>query len=192
MNRIHEIVEQCLIKMSQAKILMKFPGNIPEEMLDTSIETSNDWKGWKPIKSIINDNDLNALENRIRYQLPPSYRAFLKYKHFFELRIPDLAVNFPKHLPDKELNFLLEYVFNYMVPELIIGKGYIYFADFEDYGLLCFNTNEKSENNEYPVVYIDHEDLEDIHPYASNFLELLEGNEEKGEHFVNYLNSLNN
>ena len=73
MGRIQEIIEQCLIKMSQEKILMKFPGFIPEAMLDPSIETSNDWKGWKPIKSIINDHDLDQLEGKIGHQLPPSF-----------------------------------------------------------------------------------------------------------------------
>ena len=192
MGRIQEIVDECLFKMAQNKVLMKFPGNVPREMLDPSIETNNDWKGWKPIKSIIDDNDLNILERKIGYHLPPSYREFLKYKHFYDLRIPDQAVNFPHHLPDKDLNFLLEFVFNYMIPELIIGKGYIYFADFEDYGLLCFNTNVKNENNEYPIVYIDHDDLAEIHPYANNFLELLEADKDKGDKFVEYLNGLQN
>ena len=192
MSRIQNIVEQCLIKMSQQKWLMKFPGHLPEEMIDPSIETSNDWKGWKPIKSIINDDDLNQLEHKIGHQLPESYRAFLKYKHFIDLKIPDHSVEFPKHLPDKQVNFLLKLVFKHMVPELIIGKGYIYFADFQDYGLLCFNTNVKKENNEYPIVYIDHEDLECIHPYANSFLELLEGDEGRDDKFVEYLNSLNN
>ncbi len=192
MKRIPEIVEECLIKMSQDKIFMKFPAEIPEEMLDSSIETSNDWKGWKPIASIIDDNDLNNLEIKIGYKLPLSYREFLKYKHFIELKIPDNAVNFPKHLPDKELNFLLELVFNYMIPEQIIGKGFIYFADFEDYGILCFDTNEQNENNEYPIVYVDNYDLKEIHLYANNFLELLDADEQKGDRFVQYLNSLNN
>lgn len=176
--------------MSQVEIHMMFPGDIPEEMLDPSIEPSNDSRGWKPIKSILTDDDLDKLEGKIGHPLPHSYREFLQYKHFYSLIISDRAVNFPDHLPDKEVNFLLGHVFNYMIPEKIIGKGYIYFADFEDYGLLCFDTNEKRENNEYPIVYIDHEDLEDIHLYANNFLELLEADADRGDGFVEYLNSL--
>ena len=169
-----------------------FPGPIPEAMLDPSIEPSNDWRGWKPIDSIITDDDLDRVETKIGYPLPQSYREFLKYKHFYELDTTDSAVNFPQHLPDKDLKFLISFAFDYMIPELIIHKGYIYFADFEDYGLLCFNTNEQRENNEYPIVYIDHDDLKEVHLYANNFMDLLEGDEGRGDRFVDYLNSLNN
>lgn len=192
MVRIQKIVEECLKKMSTNKIFMKISGDINAEMYDPSIETTSDSKGWKPINSVIDDNDLSKLENKIGHTLPQSYREFLKYKHFYELKIPDSAVCFPKHLPDKEVNFLLQLVFNSMVPEKIIGKGFIYFADFEDYGILCFNTNENYENNDYPIVYIDNYNLNEIYPYANNFLELLEADESKGEKFFAYLSNLNN
>lgn len=189
MEKIESIVEHCLEEMSKNKSVMMFPGEIPAEMLDDTIKPNNDWKGWKPTKSIIEDSDLEKLEAKIGYKLPQSYKIFLKYKHFYELRIPDHAVSFPSHLPDKNLSSLLEYVFEYMDPDQLIGKGYIYFADFCDYGLLCFDTNEKVEKEEYPIVYIDHENLEMNHRYANHFLELLEGDEETGNRFIDKLNS---
>ena len=131
---------------------------------------------------------VDKIEKRIGYPLPTSYREYLKYKHFYRLKIPDIAVNLPNLLPDKELTFLKEYVFEMMEPELLIDRGYIYFADFHDYGLLCFDTNEKRENNEYKIVFIDHEDLEEIHLYANNFRELMEADNEKGNRFIDYLN----
>jgi hypothetical protein len=189
MDKIDSIVEKCLDEMSKEKILMMMPGDIPEEMLDRSIEPSDDWRGWKPVNSIVDDHDLDEVEKKIGHKLPLTYREFLKYKHWYSLRIPDRSVNFPHHKPDKKLSFLSDYVFEYMEPELIIGRGYIYFADFEDYGLLCFDTNQKAENNEYRIVYIDHEDLDDIHVYANNFTELLEADKEAGNRFIDKLNS---
>ena len=143
-----------------------------------------------PINSIIEDSDIEQLEKEIGCPLPKSYRAFLKYKHFFEIRIPDSAVKLPSILPDKNLTFLRELVFEMMEPEFIIGRGYIYFADFDDDGILCFNANEKSEDNEYPIVYIDHENTDDIHLYANKFKELMEANEERGNRFIDYLNDI--
>ncbi|MBD0400586.1 SMI1/KNR4 family protein [Flammeovirga sp. EKP202] len=189
MEKIKSIVEQCLIEMSKEEFFMMIPDDIPDEMLDKSIEPSEGYQGWKPINSIIDDNDLDKVESKIGHKLPQSYREFLKYKHWFGLRIPDHAVNFPDHKPDKELSFLSEKVFEYMEPELIIGKGYIYFADFEDYGILCFDTNHEKENDEYRIVYINHEDLDDIHLYANSFTELLEADEEAGNRFIDKLNS---
>ncbi|MDN5201972.1 SMI1/KNR4 family protein [Fulvivirgaceae bacterium BMA10] len=189
MDKTKSIVDRCLEDMAKNKILMMIPGDIATEMIDNSIEPMDDWKGWKPIDSIIDDSDLDSLEEKIGYKLPPSYREFLKYKHFYNLRIPDRAVNFPNHKPDRRIGFLRELVFERMDPELIIGKGYIYFADFEDYGLLCFDTIHKNENNEYRIVYMDHEDLDDIHVYANSFIELLEADKETGNRFIDKLNA---
>lgn len=87
---------------------------------------------------------------------------------------------------------LRDLVFDSFEPELLIGRGYIYFADFHDYGLLCFDANEVRSDNEYPVVYIDHENLEEVHSYASNFYDLLTGDSERGNRFIDYLNELHN
>jgi hypothetical protein len=40
------------------------------------------------------------------------------------------------------------------------------------------------------VVYIDHENLEEVHAYASNFYDLLTGDSERGNRFIDYLNEL--
>ena len=174
--------------MANQKYLMMVCDEVPETMIDISIEPEEDLTGWKPVEAIINDRDLDVLEGIIGFKLPLSYRAFLMYKHWFDLKIPDLAVTFPDHLPDKHVLFLQAYVHDYMLPEFVIGKGYIYFADFEDYGMLCFDTRREVENYEYPVIFMHHEDFEDVHVYAQNFLELLEGDAEKGNRFIEYLN----
>ena len=55
---------------------MMMPGDIPEEMLDRSIEPSDDWRGWKPVNSIVDDHDLDEIEGKIGHKLPLTYREF--------------------------------------------------------------------------------------------------------------------
>jgi hypothetical protein len=79
-------------------------------------------------------------------------------------------------------------IFTRFDPEPLIERGFIYFADFNDYGLLCFDTNDHVEDYDYRIVYIDREDLYEVHPYANNFRELLEADSEKGTRFIEKLN----
>lgn len=46
--------------------------------------------------------------------------------------------------------------------EYMIDKGYIPFADWSDWGCLCFDTNNASPDNNYEVVLWDHEMPEDV------------------------------
>lgn len=119
-----------------------------------------------------------------------SFREFLKYKHFVQLHLNNYAIRLFSHMPDKELSELKRMILEFHEPELLIDQGYIYFADFNDYGLLCFDTNQKRENFDWPVVYIDHEDLETIYEYAENFNDLIESDEEHGNRFIDKLNEM--
>lgn len=189
MEWLEKVIDETLERMSKEQILMSSPDpNMPPEMFDSSIKQEDDWKGWKPIPSVLDESDLNELEKLIRVELPLSYRHFLSYKHFYELDIPDNAVNFPGHLPDKNLDGFKEWFFEYYEPKLLIKKGLIHFANFHDYGLLCFDSNVKSENNEYPIVYVDHEDLYTKYFYSNNFKELLTGDKDTGNRFIIKLN----
>jgi hypothetical protein len=190
MDWIKKTVDSALKEMSKEKIFMMMPGDIPKEMLDDTIPALDDWKGWRPIDSIIDDSDIIKLEKKIGITLPTSYREYLKYKHFYRLRLPDIAVNLFPHPPDKNLTTLQTHIFEYHEPELVIGRKYIYIADFHDYGLLCFDANAKATDTEFKVVYIDHENLGDIHIYADNFQDLLQADSEKGNDFIDKLNEL--
>ena len=190
MDWVENIVDKVFDKMSQEKILMKQPDpNMPKEMVDNTIPVDDDWLGWKPIKSILDDSDLDQIEEMIGIKLPMSYRKLLKYKHFYELDIDDHAVNFNSHLPDKSLQGFKELYFDFYDPKYIIKRGYIHFAEFEDYGLLCFDSNKKSLDNEYPIVFIDHDDLTKTHFYANNLKELMHADEDRGNRFIIDLNA---
>ena len=190
MKWLEKIIDDTLKKMAIEGYEMKRPDpNMHKEMIDSEIAVDNDWKGWKPISSKFNDSDLDSLEDMIGVKLPNSYRHFLKYKHFYSLSIPDHAVNIHSNLPSEDyLSEFKELFFKYYDSDLLIRKGYIYFADFQDYGLLCFDSNKTIENNEFPIVYIDHEELTEVHFYAENFQELLQNDPEKGNRFIMKLN----
>ena len=191
MTSIPDLIDFYLEEMKRGEFLFKMPDpKMPKEMIDSTIPTDHDWIGWKPIASTVTDLDLNAFEKEIKYPLPQSFRTYLKHKHFYELSLPDFAVNLPRHVPGRTITVMRDLVFRSFEPELLIGRGYIYFADFHDYGLLCFDANKVRNDNEYPIVYIDHENLEDVHVYASNFYDLLTGDSERGNRFIDYLNEL--
>ena len=189
---IKNIVDQSLLKMSSSSSpwAMMTPGHVPAEMIDNPKLVDAEYLKWKPIPSTITDEELNQFENKIGFKLPLSYRTFLQYKHFVKLYLPNRTINLPANMPSTRLKPLEDYIFNYYDPELIIGKGYIYFADFEDYALLCFDTNQKCADYEYPIVYIFHEELDDIQPYVASFRELITSDEEHGNRFIDYLNEI--
>ena len=191
MTSIPELIDAYLEEMRRSKFLFMTPDpKMPAEMIDASIPTDDDWTGWKPIRSTVTDADLDAFVKDIKYPLPQSFRRYLKHKHFYQLLLPDSAVCLPRHVAGRTLSVLHDFVFDYFEPELLIGRGYIYFADFHDYGLLCFDANEVANDHEYPVVYIDHEDLQEVHKYAANFHDLLTGDPERGNRLIDYLNAL--
>lgn len=189
MKWLEKIIDDSLDEMSKEQILMSIPDpDMPEEMFDKNISTEEGWKGWKPITSTFDNRALDRLEDTIKIKLPLSYRHFLMYKHFYRLNISDYSVNLHSNLPDRNLEAFKELFFESFDPKYLIEKGFIYFADFEDYGLLCFDSNQNKENNEYPIVYIDHEDLSVNHLYAKNFKELLFADSERGNRFILKLN----
>lgn len=189
MEWLENIIDNSLEKMAREQILMSRPDpNMPKEMIDNSIPRENDWIGWRPIKSDISDQELDELEVKIGKELPHSFRHLLKYKYFYELEMEDRSFSLFGNLPGRTIRGLEDGILNSWDPDYLIELGYIYFADFHDYGLLCFDANCIEENNEYPIVFFDHEDLTTVHQYARNFQDLLESDQERGNRFIEKLN----
>jgi len=148
------------------------PIKIEAEMVNPSELPNNEgWQKWYPIDSTVTDNEIEYIENELGFRLPSSYKTFLKHKHFYELYISDARFsgqeikNWNQHL--------LKMAFNGYPKEFLIDKGYIPFADWNDWGLLCFDTNESCVDNEYPIVLWDHESWDKFEPFSYNFLNLL-------------------
>ena len=189
MKLVKEVIDQLLAKMKDDFFPMTaVEETVPEIMKDDSMETDEDYIGWKAISSDINNNDISNLESELNCTLPESYKEYLKYKYLMELYLFDSAVKLHTILPTTKLDALREMNLNYNDPKEIIKKGYFYFADFHDYGLLTFDTNSINEENEHKIVFMMHDDLQEKYLYANSFSELLNQDSSYSNEFIDRYN----
>lgn len=161
MNRkeIFEYVDKSLSSLKKADLMSRPHPNMPTEMIDNTVEQKSGWIPWNAVSSKVTDQDILELENQIELKYPSLYKDFLKYKHFYELE--NIAeITFFKHCIRDWKSNLTEYYFEYWEPEELIKKGFIPFADYNDWGIVCFDTN-RMNNNDCPIVMFDHETLYD-------------------------------
>jgi hypothetical protein len=64
-------------------------------------------------------------------------------------------------------------VFEGYPTEDLIEKGYIPFADWSDWGLLCFDTNSNQIDKNYPVVLWDHKRADEFDVEYQDFYNLI-------------------
>lgn len=173
---IQTYVDHAVAKMRRLDS-MRWPGKLPEEMLDPSIPPSNDWIGWKPIQSTVSDADLDALEGETRLKFPPVYRDFLKYLHFVEL--DSVGFTFERHLSLDWKETLRKTYFNGWPRERILDVGLIPFGEESqmDAGPTCFDTRHRLPDGDCPVVFWDHEWVgsdQEIKPMFSSSAKMFE------------------
>ncbi|MDO7888220.1 SMI1/KNR4 family protein [Hymenobacter cheonanensis] len=119
------------------------------------------WIPWKPIPSTVTERDIQELEDSIGLRYPDLYKEFLRYKHFYEFW-SEQEINFFRHGIYEWKDTLLKAYFASWDPTKLIEKGYIYLADYSDWGIICFDTNnQRPEDNDCPVIMIDHDLLYD-------------------------------
>lgn len=161
MNRkeILEHVDQSLLSLKNANLMFLPHANMPPEMIDRNVIKKSDRISWKPLPSKVTDQDIFELESLINLKYPKLYVDFLKYKHFYELENVAEITFFRHCIRDWKSN-LQEYYFEYWEPQEIIEKGFIPFADYSDWGVVCFDTN-RMKDNDCPIVMFDHETLYD-------------------------------
>ena len=114
---------------------------------------------WKPIESTVTDRQLIELEKSIGYDLPVSFKDFLKYKHFIELHIGE--VEFFSHPSSDWQKHILEPIFDGYPTDCLIEKGLMPFANYSDWGHVCFNLTNMI-NNESAVYLWDHERANEV------------------------------
>lgn len=119
---------------------------------------------WKPIESLITDDEILEVEEKLKRPLPQSFKAYLKYKNFYELDVMSEVFLFNPLIPGRWKKNILDETFNGYPKEFIYDKGLIPFGRYSDWGLACFNTHKTSEGYEYEIVIWDHDD-----PYKSEF-----------------------
>lgn len=148
------------------------PAKIEAQMTHPNEGPDNDgWQRWYPIKSIVTDNEILKLEQTLGHRLPDSYKLFLKHRHFYELYISE--ARFSGHQIRGWKQYLIDMAFDGYPRELLIDRGYIPFADWYDWGMLCFDTNRPNEKDEYPIVLWDHDRWDQYEAFSDNFYELL-------------------
>ena len=145
-------------------------------MEDLSRPQRDDWRLWKAVDSTVTDDTLDRLERTLQMRLPPSYRALLKYKHFYEL--PAVGVSFEPHVIGRWEERLMA-AYEAWDPERIIGIGLIPFGSetFMDAGPVCFDTRNRLQDGECPVVFWDHEWIgtdREVQPMFSSSLKMFE------------------
>ncbi len=147
------------------------PIEIDIEMTDINIDKKEDWTIWFPIDSRISDIEIIEFENKIAHKLPIDYITFLQHKYFYDLHISEASFfKLPVNSWKKDLSYM---VLDAYPPEFLIDKGLIPFADWSDWGLLCFDTTQESIDNNYTIVLWDHENPFETDPFADNFYELI-------------------
>mgnify|MGYP000393543434 CR=1 FL=1 len=123
---------------------------------------------WIAIDSTITISELENLEKFYGFPIPESYKSFLQHRHFLELELGQNSIGFFKSLPNSFIKDTKSEISKYC--GVLLERGYIPFAKFSDAGILCFNTNQPKENNDYSIVSFDFEDdLETPEEYDLNF-----------------------
>ena len=166
---MQQFVDAALESWRQSGLMRLFDPAMPVEMRDETRPVVDGETPWKPIPSTVTERDLEELEEQITLRYPALYKEFLRYQHFYELW-PEKEITFFPHGIYAWKDRLLDAYFNSWDPTNLIERGYIYFADYSDWGIVCFDTNhQRPGDNDCPIVLIDHELLHD-EPLPTNVL----------------------
>lgn len=181
---INNIIDTYLKKWLDNE-LNKLPIAIEPEMADPAQDKNEEWRTWYPVDSKVTAAEIGEIEGRIGHKFPDDYKTFLKHKHFYELHISDAT--FCEHPVNTWRASLTNMVFDGYPTGFLIDKGYIPFANWSDWGLLCFDTNgNNNDDNNYPIVLWDHEIADEFKDMAQDFYGLIikldEEENAKGRH----------
>ena len=161
LNAVWLFVDVALETWRQTDLMRLPHPAMPVEMQDQTRAAESDWIPWKPIPSTVTEQDVQELEGKMKLRYPDLYKALLCHKHFYEFW-PEREVNFFSHGIYEWKDTLLRAYFNAWDPAKLIARGYVCFADYSDWGIICFDTNhQRAQDNDCPIVLIDHELLYD-------------------------------
>jgi len=112
---------------------------------------------WKIIPSKINELEIRDLEKEYNIQFPDIYKAYLlSYCHLgLSIKIGDRHVFLPEIPSDYPLKEIKSQLNNWRP---LVNAGFIPFGEYEDgWGPVCFDA--KSKNNDYSIIWFEHEEL---------------------------------
>ena len=103
---------------------------------------------------------VTALEQRLPNPLPPSFRSLVTRYSFLPFEVKPIKVfgNTEEQFQDEWAGRLFA---DRLMSSTLLTNGYIQFAcpDTGSYDPICFNTQRKRSDGEYPIVWIDHEGI---------------------------------
>lgn len=164
---IEQIIDTCLQKRIVAG-LNKLPIKIEPEMAGE--KDKEGWTMWFPIDSKVTESEIEEFEEQICHPFPADYKRLLKYKHFYDLNISEANFTHPVNTWRRALVGL---IYEGYPREFLIDKGYLPFAGWSDWGMLCFDTNTDDDSHNYQIVLWDHEMARKVTPVNRNFRELM-------------------
>ena len=111
----------------------------------------DDWVDWKMIPSRLTEADVDALEKKLPFRLPPLFRAFLVTYFvldldFGEYQLPQLSSDAP-----------LRDVQRYLLQPSLWAIGYSQCASSGCGDPVCFDLHAPHEEGEFEVVVINHD-----------------------------------
>lgn len=171
---VTQFVDATLARLRDWDMMNHLAIVIPDAMLADNFDRKAEWSHWKPIPSTVTDEQLDSLEQEIGLTYPPLYRDFLRYVHFIELSLTDVA--FERHSSTAWMESL-RILYRGYLPERIVGVGLIPFGSFSDFGLVCFDTRSSQSDDDCPIVYWDHDWVEteqEVNPLFSSSAKMFE------------------
>lgn len=180
-NEIEDIRSRIDKRYADTGLRMLFydvENNIPNDMLDAEREVpeelrdedDDEWKFWKPVLSTITEEEITALESRLKAAFPPGFRALLQAYHLVSWTsagMSDGAGGFvggcmsftlPALTTTSRLTELERHAAEDWGP--LIAAGYLPFAIGEDgQGPICFDVHQRDDDGDCPVIWILHDDL---------------------------------
>jgi len=166
---ITQLIDESLADWESQKLNCR-PGEIPEAM--QTGEFQDDWKYWRAVVSTVTDQDILDMEGLLGMHLSPQYQELLRHKHFIGLQIGEVSIF--SHPIGTWKTRIKNAVFGGYPKEYLIEKGYLPFADYSDWGLLCFRVSEQNADREYPIYRWDHERPEEFEYFAPDLRTALE------------------
>jgi hypothetical protein len=132
---------------------------------------------WRPIASRVTYAELKITEELLGVRISPQYASILQYKHFMELQVGDL--NFFAHPSTGWRERIAAQVFRGHPRALLFDRGFVPFANWDDWGLYCFRIEEVQADSEYAVYRWDHDDPQQFERVSSDLYGALIGMTEK-------------
>jgi hypothetical protein len=140
-------------------------GGVPPEMFDGEVDDEG-WVAWKMLPSTLSLDDVSELETEFTIEFPPLFRAYLLagfqlFDQIHSSKHDQLIFNtdVPSNKPLGPIRTLIE------AWQPLLSAGYVPFAQWGDgWGPMCFDTCNRLNDGDCPVVWMDHELLIPLGP----------------------------